>query len=115
MKSCISDKSSKNLVDQSGTENRTIGKVFALSGTGSIDIDVNEYKNLIIDYVITVGDDRRTGTLTSSGNGTAYSFQDEYVESSDVGVDLYINSSSGELQYSTATAAEILYTIKFFQ
>ena len=116
IESSLSDNGKNNLVNRRGTENNTIGMNQSLSlGQGLINIDMESYKNLVIDYVVTSGDNQRTGRLTSSGNGTSYFYQDEYVESDDVGVELSIDPNDGSPKYTTSVAADISYTVRFYQ
>lgn len=112
----LSNDTKRNLVNRRGTENNTIGMNQSLSiGQGSINLDIDGYKNLVIDYVITSGENQRTGRLTSSGNGTAYFYQDEYVESNDLGIELAIDSANGRPTYTSSAIANISYTVKFYQ
>jgi hypothetical protein len=112
-----SDNETKNLVTHRGTENKTIGlqQTLPSGSSGDISLQVEAYKNLVIDYVITKGEDQRTGKFTSSGNGSSYFFQDEYVESADTGVEIFVDSSTGQLKYTSVDSADIFYTVKFYQ
>lgn len=116
MVSSLSDKQHKNLIDQRGSEYTTIGMKQTLSsGTGNINVDVGGYTNLVVDYVIARDNNKRTGRFTSSGNGESYFFQDEYTESSNIGVELSVDTNNGEMKYTSESVAEISYSIKFYQ
>ena len=69
------------------------------------------YNNLKLNYVITHNGQTRTGTMKVVKQGGSYFFDEDFVESADVGVDFNVNTSTGDIEYtSTVVSSSITVT-----
>ena len=102
-------------VDVRGKINSSIGKtVVVTAGTNGVlaEIDyLDDYENLTVNYVMTIGNSRRKGAFTGVGTGSNYYWQDNYIETNTLNVGLEADSSTGVIQIDATNAAgDITFT-----
>jgi len=114
------DTSSMNFVDTRGKINSSIGNTVVLTagGTGTftaVDI-LDDYENITINYVLTIGNSRRKGSFTGVGTGSGYFWTDEYVETNALNVEFTADSATGVISYDTNNAAAdvtVTYSVEY--
>lgn len=77
-----------------------------------------DYTNMAINYSITHGDSSRVGTLKIAQLLNTYTWDDEYVETEDAGVELSVNGATGDIEYTSTVISEpllITSTIEYFK
>jgi|TARA_B110000240_G_scaffold146235_1_gene161627 hypothetical protein len=111
---------SQTFVESRGTKKNSTGaiKTIAANTTGTFtEVDLlDDYEHLTIDYVATVGTNKRIGKFRAVGTGSAYNFEDDYVETATLNFKIEANSSTGVITYSTTGAgssATISYSVEY--
>jgi len=114
------DTTNMNFVDTRGKINSSIGNTVVLNagGTGTftaISI-LDDYKNVVVNYLLTIGNSRRKGTFTGVGTGSGYFWSDEYVETNALNVAFEANANTGVITYDTTNAAAdvtVTYSVEY--
>lgn len=105
------------ITDRRGTEQQTLGVKETLNvGENNISFSLANYKHLIMDYMMSDGIETRTGTFKSSANSSGYQHQDDYIESSDLQIELSVDAATGSVSYNNTSSSEVelSYTVKYY-
>jgi len=77
----------------------------------------DQYTNLKMYYTLKHSSQQRTGTLTANRIGSTYVFDEEYSETGETGVVLRVNSTTGDIEYTSVTfgdSASLSYNLETF-
>jgi hypothetical protein len=77
----------------------------------------SSYTNLTMNYTLLHGTNRRTGTLRVSVLGAVYFWDENYVETGDTGVIFQVNTSTGNIEYTSAALgaqAVLTFNLDYF-
>lgn len=86
--------------------------------TANLQFIPTQYKNLTVNYTANTTSGQRTGTLRVARVGTsggAYTFDDEYTETTDIGLTLSVDSTTGDIEYTATAATNFSYNLNFFE
>jgi hypothetical protein len=76
------------------------------------------YTNMAVNYSIMHGDASRVGTLKIAQLLGTYTWDDEYVETADAGVELLVNGITGDIEYTSTVIGEpivVTSSIEYFK
>lgn len=86
--------------------------------TAGLQFIPTQYKNLTVSYTAETTGGQRTGTLRVARIGTsggAYTFDDEYNETANIGLTLSVDSTTGDIKYIATNATTFSYNLNFFE
>ena len=111
---------SQTFVESRGAKktSTTYTKTLTVSTTGTFaEVDLlDDYNHLTIDYVATIGTAKRIGKFRAVGTGSAFNFEDEYIETADLNLLFEANTTTGVITYSTTGAAgdaTVTYSVEY--
>ena len=96
----------------------TLTKTIAQNTTGTFtEVDfLDDYNHITIEYVCTVGTNKKIGKFRAVGTGSAYNFEDDFISTADLNVEFEVNTTTGVITYNTTGAtgdATLTYSIEF--
>lgn len=94
----------------------TLSSTFTFSSAG-ITFIPNNYTNLEFKYTVNHLNQQRVGKISVAKVGSKYVWDEEYTETDSVGVVFRINTTTGDIEYTSivsADSAQLVYQLSFF-